>query len=344
MLNFLTATSLDLQNADELQANQRGEITAAQNSRLTASLGFQNGCALLLVFLAFIPLFFIMLIFGGEFVSSKQALPALILIVIFLSLLAGVLLRFGGLWTTGKRWRALKRDRENHTIRQGQGQLAFEKGDYLVRAAGRDLLLPTSTNAGGLKPGATYRFYYLEESGFVLSAEELFPASPAQARSSLLEILANANHFSMEDLELNRNGEITTSQRLRALPHLFFGIVLGAIPLGVGGLILSDNQDFDLLTVLVPAVFVAVFGLIGGFMFFNAIVALLAQAPILVEGVGQKQKRTSGGRSRNTTYYYVIEGMDFQVKKSAFEALVDGERYRVYALPRVKRLLTIEPL
>jgi hypothetical protein len=257
-----------------------------------------------------------------------------------------LLARFGGLWQIWQRWNALKHDRENRAIRQGQGNLAFEKDNYIVQASGRTLLLPASSNACGLQPGATYHFYYLDESGFVLSAEELYPASPAQVRNSLMGILANANKFNQEDLELNRNAEVSPAQRMKALPNLFVGILFGAVPLGMGLLFFTGNRDAggDFLSLLVPAIFLAVFGLIGGFMFFNALLDLLAQTPLVTEGVGHKEKRTSGGRNRRTVYYYVVDGVSFQVSRAAFQALLDGERYRVYALPRTKKLLTIEPL
>lgn len=342
MMNFLTPNVTNLQDPAELQANQRGEITEAQNARLTASVGFQGGCAtLVVVFVAFQFLFFL-----SFFLASFLGAIGFLFAGIFILLTVFLLARFGGLWQIWQRWNALKQDRENRAIRQGQGNLAFEKDNYIVQAAGRTLLLPASNNACGLQPGATYHFYYLDESGFVLSAEELYPASPAQVRNSLMGILLNANKFSQEDLELNRNAEVSPAQRMKALPNLFVGILFGAVPLGMGLLFFTSNRDAggDFLSLLVPAIFLAVFGLVGGFMFFNALLDLLAQTPLVTEGAGHKEKRTSGGKNRRTVYYYVVDGVSFQVSRAAYQALLDGESYRVYALPRTKKLLTIEPL
>lgn len=341
MLNLLLPTSVDLQNPADVQANQQGQITNDQNSRLTASVGFQGGCVVLLAsFIAFQFLFITIF-----FVAAAWGEIAVVLFIIVLLAALGLISRFGA-WPLWQRWSALKRDRENRAIRIGQGQLAFQKGKYIAQAAGRDLLLPSAANAGGLKPGATYRFYYLEESGFVLSAEEVYPASPAQARSSLLGILASANNFQMDDLEVNRNGETTSAQRMKALPSVLFGLLIGAFPVGMGLVFffVGREEGGDLLALLIPALFVLVFGLVGGFMFFNGLLDLMTHAPLVVEGLGRKEKRTSGGKNRSTTYYYVVDGVSFRVSRGAFQALVDGERYRVYALPRTKRLLTIEPL
>lgn len=341
MMNLFLPTSVDLQNQAEFQANQRGEITSDQNARLMASVGFQGGCVVLLAsFIAFQFLFGMVF-----FVTISWGEIALVISLVVLLAVFALIFRLGA-WPLWQRWSALKRDRENRAIRMGQGQLAYEKGKYIAQAAGRDLLLPASANAGGLKPGATYRFYYLEESGFVLSAEELYPASPAQARSSLLGILASANNFQLEDLELNRNGEMTSAQRMKALPSVLFGLLIGAFPVGIGLVFffVGREEDGDLLALLIPALFLLIFAGIGGYMFFNGLLDLMSHAPLVTEGAGRKEKRTSGGKNRRTTYYYVVDGVFFQVGRGAYQALVDGENYRVYALPRTKGLLTIEPL
>ncbi len=180
----------------------------------------------------------------------------------------------------------------------------------------------------------------------VLSAEEISPPSPSQIRNSLLEILASANQFTLEDLDLNRNGELSTAQRMKALPNLILGFIFGGIPLVFGFFTLNGllTQGVSGTALLMPMLILLIFALIGGFMAFNALSDLLAASPMVTEGVGHKEKRTSRGKNKSTRYYYVVEGVSFQVQKNAFAALVDGEKYRVYALPRTKRIVTIEPL
>jgi hypothetical protein len=346
MMNFFRSMPGNLQNPDDLMINQRGEISESQNAVLSASVGWQTGCTSIVLAFFFMPFFFV---FASVAFSVFTESWVFALVLVFMILLLGglILSQAGGLLTTWKRWNALKRDRENRAIRQGQGQLAFLKNRYAVQAGGRELILPNSTNAGGLKPGTTYRFYFLEESGFVLSAEEVFAASPSQARNAIQEFLATANKFSMQDLELNRNNEISSAQRNKALPSLFLGMLIGGLPLIFGLLLFSGKLDTggETIALLVPAIFLAVFALAGGAIFVRGALDLFAQAPLVAEGEGRKEKRVSRGRrNRKTTYYYAIDGTLFEVSKSGFEALVDGERYRVYALPHTKRLLTIEPL
>ena len=344
MMNFFTQNVTNIQDPAELQANQRGEITQAQNGRLTANVGFQSGCGALILAVFVVPFLLSFGFFFGEMLSSW--LLGFLLVGIILLVVLVAVLRSAGLLNVWNRWNALKRDRENRAIRQGQGQLIFEKGGYAIQAAGRTLILPASANACGLTPGTTYRFYYLDESGFVLSAEEIFPASPAQARASLLEILASANKFSTEELDLNRNGEISPTQRAKAVPQLIGGGLLGVTALGIGLLTISNapNQGDDPVAALIPLIFLVIIGLIGGYLFVNSVLDLMATSPLVTEGAAHKEKRTSGGKNRRTTYYYVVDGVSFTVSRSAYQALVDGEKYRVYALPRTKRLLTIEPL
>jgi hypothetical protein len=345
MMNFLTPSQVNLLDEQDWQANQRGEISETQYSRLMASLGLQGGCALVAVFMILMPLVcfvpFFMLVDEGE----NVLVPAIFLLVFALIILVVFAFQFVKFFGSIRRMQALRRDRENRAVRQAQGELAFEKGQYIARAGGRDLSLPASTNIGGLKPGSTYRFQYLEESGFVLSAEEAFEASPARARNSLLEILAQANKFSLQDLERNRNGELTEEQRRKGLPNILGGLFFGIIPLGIIALALFSGGDIGLETWIMPGIFLLIFGALGAWMMFTGLADYLAHVPLVVEGVGGKRKRTtSGRRSRRTVYYYVIGEHSFQVTPDAYGALIEGQHYRAYLLPKTKKLLTIEPL
>lgn len=81
--------------------------------------------------------------------------------------------------------------------------------------------------------------------------------------------------------------------------------------------------------------------LIGAFLFINAVIDISISTPQQVQSVGHKKKRVS----RNTTnYYYVVGGKSFEISYGAYMALIDGLEYRVYYLPRTKRLIAIEAL
>jgi hypothetical protein len=345
MMNFLVPTPVNLLDKQDWQANQRGEITETQYSRLMGSLGLQGGIVLVAVFMVLMPLlcfvpFFIFLEEG-----ENVLIPAIFLLVFGVIILVVFAVQFVKFYGSIRQMQALRRDRENRAVRQAQGELAFDKGKYIVRAGGRDLSLPVSANIGGLKPGSTYRFQYLEESGFVLSAEEAFEASPARARSSLLEILAQANKFDLQDLERNRNGELTEEQRRKGLPSILGGLFFGIIPLGIIALVLFVGDDIGMEAWIMPGIFLLIFGAVGAWMMFTGLADYMAHVPLTVEGVGGKRKRTtSGRRSRRTVFYYVIGEQSFQVSQEAYTALIEGQRYRAYLLPKTKKLLTIEPL
>ena len=50
-------------------------------------------------------------------------------------------------------------------------------------------------------------------------------------------------------------------------------------------------------------------------------------------------------RSRYHRYsYYVIGSHKYYVFEAAYNALVEGEHYRIYYLPRSKRLVAVEPI
>jgi hypothetical protein len=345
MMKFLFPTPVDLLDKQDWQANERGEINETQYSRLLGSLGLQGGLVLVAIFMILMPLLCFVPFFMFFEEGENVLIPAIFLLVFGVIILVVFAAQFVKFYGSIRRMQALRRDRENRAVRQAQGGLAFEKGQYIARAGGRDLFLPASTNIGGLKPGSTYRFHYLEESGFVLSAEEAFEASPARARSSLLEILAQANKFNLQDLERNRNGELTEQQRRKGLPNILGGLFFGIIPLGILALVLFSGDTIGLEAWIMPIIFLVIFGALGAWMMFTGLADYMAHVPLVVEGVGGKRKRTtSGRRSRRTVYYYVIGEQSFQVTPEAYTALIEGQRYRAYLLPKTKKLLTIEPL
>ncbi len=244
----------------------------------------------------------------------------------------------------------LKSDRDNRAIRQAQGQLSFDQDRYCLWTGERCLPLPFKEHTGGLMPGATYRVFYLEQSGFVLSAEQVFAASPAQARAALLNILAKANGFTSEDLASNRNGQITALQRLKPLGHVLGGLLTILIPLGIGGPIAflvfsAANNTAFLLVFLIPALALGIFVLTGLWSVLNGLLDMSISGLRQIQGVGYKREIIRRRRGRSTrSCYYVIGEDRFQVNYRAYLALMDGLEYRLYYLPRTRKILSIEPI
>jgi hypothetical protein len=230
------------------------------------------------------------------------------------------------------------------------GDLSFvPKKGFIARVGEDELILSASNEASGLLPGVRYNFYYLPESRFVLSAEQLGEISSGQVRLALTDILAQANGFSPEDLQANKNGEVTQAQRIGGLKKLVPGLLIMVVTLVVGFLIIfpffsSSRSNSNLLPIIFIGGFLAIFAAIGFSIVLNAFLDLSATAPESVEGEGHKiTRRKSSGRSSRTVYYYVIGGQEFEVSQKAFPALLDGFTYQAFFMPRTKRLVAIEP-
>jgi len=352
MNNFFSAFSgsASLLDPDGLAANRVGEISETQNKRLNMQVGWGQGCGMIvpLFVLGFMGFFLFSFFPTFDFRSNSLMafFPLVVIGLIVLVLLASIGPQVWNLVNNGIK---LRRDRENRAIRQAQGQLSYDKKGYIFKTSDRSLALPSRTNPGGLLPGATYRVYYLDETGFVLSAEEAYPASPAQVRNSICEILAQANHFTIEDLEHNRNGEVTQAQRMKPLGQVIMGGFFGLIALVFGGLFFfpawsNAGRSDAMAAMLIPAVVVGIFLLVSGWMVINGLLDMSISTLDQVEGSGYKEKRTSRGKNRSTSYYYVIGGQSFQVNRTAYTALIDNLNYRVYYLPRTKKLVSIEPI
>lgn len=334
-----------LLNPQEVAANRNGRITDAQRQRARVAVAWNQGCGavILLPFL---------LIFGAISLAMWQGRQESLLSLLFslgFGIAALVLLGMLG-WSLGQVLHALQKvnqDLQQNAIRQAQGRVAFSKQGYVFDADGRHLRLPRFDQTAGLLPGVLYRVYYLAESGVVLSAEEAFLPSPAQVRTALNEILAQANRFSQDDLTANRNGILTAHQKRQAIGQAILGITLFVMTLVAAWFgqrqifpLAGDSEAF--LSLLVLGVILLLLLFIGGQMTVRNLLDLALGTIEQVEGTGRKEKRVSGGRSRTTQYFYVIGNHQFQVNARAYNALFEGVVYRAYFLPRTRKLLSIE--
>jgi hypothetical protein len=344
---LMPKSSVNLLNPDDAEVNRRGEITPAQNTRLNAmSLGGQGFGTIIwpLVILGFI--FFI--IFSSSLDSGGLNFYALIPIAFLVIVILGY---SKGIYRWWRNSTNLKADRANGIVRSGVGELNFvPKKGFIALVGGEELILSGSNDASGLLPGVRYNIYYLPESRFVLSAEQLGEISSGQVRLSLTTILAQANGFTPEELQSNQNGEITQSQRMAGLKKLVPGLILMGFAFVFGIIIIypllaNSNLKSNYIPLIFVGAFLAIFASIGFSMVLNAFLDFNTSTPEVVEGVGQKiSRRKSSGRSSRTVYYYIISGVEFEVPQKAFPALLEGFSYKAYYMPRTKRLLTIEPI
>ena len=199
-----------------------------------------------------------------------------------------------------------------------------------------------SIRNGRVLPPGDYRFYCLPRSGLVVMAEELGSMSTSQPKDLLLEALARANHFSMDDLSVNRQGSLSGSQETRLLGY---ASLLGVFFLVFISLILfafqSRMAEGNLLIYVFLAVMLAVMFLRLGWGSVKVILDIWGGEVTYMDGQVTKYIR----HGRNTRYYlYQLGTTKFRVSKSAYNALIEGREYRVYFAPRSKRFVAIEPL
>lgn len=351
---FFRVVTSSLLNKANYEANGRGEITPQQRQNIQgADIGSLMSIAIPAVIAGFMLFFFLPNFFGVFNRASRSVdesiftwvIPGLMVLVFIIIIAATAAPAVARLFTMLVRWPQVQRDLQNNSIRIAQGTLAYANRGYVFRTGERDLATPTGQSSG-LLPGTRYNVYYLEESGIILSAMEIAPATPTEISNALQDILAQVNGFSLEDLNQNRNGEIAPGQRMKPLAQAIFGGIFGLVALGMGAAVFftSESTSRNLPTLIMPAVILGIFLLVGGWLFVNAALDMTVSPLDQVEGEGRKESRRSGGKNRRTNYYYMVNNHSFQVNFEAYNALVDGQRYRVYYLPRTRKLLSIEVL
>lgn len=332
----MTTAQASTPDPEATAANRRGELTPEQQQRLAAAIWNRYSVWLVLTgFFAAMSL--LILLVGAATPSARMGTRDLALFGGLTVLFAG-----GSAWA-GVRLAAALRELRAGRIEQATGQVVWERGYYRAAISGRKLELD------GLKLGmGTYEFYYLPGSGRVAAAERLAGETPAQAQDQLTHALAMATGFNADHLPAYRQGRLAGDrlERLRrmwgsaAWTLLFVGVALAAFLY-----LVNIDEKSQLLPVLcVGDLFGAVLGL--GY----AAGALLPTIDVLsgqvdsAEGVVEKLKVVTYGRSSRSFFYYQIGAQRWRVSPQAYRALMEGQGYRVYYLPRSKQLVAVEPV
>ncbi|RPI85348.1 MAG: hypothetical protein EHM41_11130 [Chloroflexi bacterium] len=347
-------SSLDLSDPAYIEANRRGQITQQQRQILGGKLGNAISC-----FSSFASLFVLpgLGLFGLILLAVLKA-DALVIfgyaaLIILLSLGVFIFVTF----RSYHHYSSVKKDLDSGLIQTADGCLEYGKDKYEASLGnGAHLVLPRVWN--GLLPGINYLFYYLPGSRIILSAETRSVMPPERAREKLIEILGKANRFTGEDIETNRQGDMTFRQIVRLLPNILVGFLFtlpGIAFLSYFLYILLLAPDADWKENLVAAVIVTIIGgafaVVGLFITVKSLSDLFSFKAVSIEGEGRKIRRVSRTRSNSrssssntVSYYYRVAEKEFKIPKRAYLALVDGLTYRLYHTPRSSVLLSIEPL
>jgi hypothetical protein len=327
-------TQTTLQAEQGTATNLRGRMTEEQQRRLGAAaraetsqglIGAGSAAALFLIFIlvsfndahATLPGY---LFFGGLLLLSL-----LIMAVVF--------------WRRSR----LLAEVQAGQLQRATGHVEWKSGRYRAQVPGRVLDLTGFNLAAG-----SYDFSYLPVSGRVVGAELAAADTPAQAQDELRHALAVTNNFNLDDLPAYREGRQGpgTFRRLRGIWStagwlLLAGVVLLMVFVYMVGLnVYTDLAPFAFL----PAMFLFIGALGSAIGDTGRTLDVLGGQVRSFRGEVSKTKRETHGRYATTFYYYSIDGQHFLVPAEAYRALIEGQRYRLYYLPRSKALVGIEPI
>ncbi len=327
-----------LTDSEDVSYNRTGRVSPTQVTRYAARK--RGHPWLFLLFFLFIVGIFVFL---GLAATQSGADPtgfwvaALMIVGIFALILIPILIDLA--------WREkVRRELAAGQVEMIDGQVTW-KGGRLAAQAPEHRLKPIFSDTLNLEPGS-YHFYFLPQSGGLLSAELLGISDRTASRRELLGILAKTNHFDPAWLELNRAGKLAAGQKRRLILLSTWSYLLGLFVVGafVYGYLqgLGDNLQ-DPGSLIFPGLVLLAILVGAGFIAWQASApfrdAMTGQV-VSKQGPVYKSKRAG----RTVTYYYVLESMNWIVSRGAYNALVEGDTYRVYYVPRSRRLVAIEPV
>ncbi|WP_437596852.1 hypothetical protein WMF28_30170 [Sorangium sp. So ce590] len=185
-------------------------------------------------------------------------------------------------------------------------------------------------------------------------------ASPSDPRQAYLRDLGAAHGFTLEELEMNRQGRLHPAQAKRGKSSgigggvflLLLGLLVAAGGVG-GALYLYDDYSKPISDIDMNGLYALGGGgvVLGGLLGIGALLTFrkvgarrkaYAQSPALVAQGPLQKVHIDGRGGMPSQWRYVIGGVAFVVSQKAWELTTHGAHYRVYHL--VGDLLSIEPL
>ncbi len=334
-------------NSEFVSANKQGQLTPQQIDAFKSAYLWPGAGYLALG--AFVGGVLLLMLSGIiiEFLGDGEADWWIGLIVLFFPVLFGGVLLTAGLrrlWT----W---SRVNASGALVAAEGRLVWLQNTYKGVIDGRQLSLH---GAAELPPGA-YRFFYLTGANLIVSVERLsLNTTPNDTQDEIVRALHEALDFANEDLEANRSLRLSRRQRGNLVLGVmqlvgFFGSFVLILTSGVGVVLSGGSLRLAVASGLVPLLCFApiLLGLVVVFVPSIAADMRDALAGTVGSVVGPLKELTEvrgSGRSQRTYYYYVVEGQKFKVTPAALKASIEGMPYRLFYLPRSKKVLSIEPL
>ena len=331
-------TGSPLTSQKEIAANQRGQITKHQQSRLGGVFWQKKQRCLGIALASLVPMVGTLIGAVAALASGRSDLGAwpIGLLAVSAGLFCVWLVPSVGIYL---RWRWLDRNLTREAIAEGEGTVYWKRGRYVLQLADGKRLDPIYSP--DLLPGR-YRFYYLPRYHWLLTADPLEEVTQVDDLEQLNHRLARANWFQSSALVANRDGHLTGLQRTMILGRFAAYIVGGfvVVALFFGYLIYTDGLSEGLWVLGAIVVGMVVLSLYLGRKSLSAIMDCLQGQVVTIEGPVTKDFEVSTDSS--VSYYYELGKTVFRVNEAGYEALVAGLNYRLYLLPRSQKLVNIE--
>jgi hypothetical protein len=340
MLNF------DPTQAQQTQVNRAGQITPEQRTRLESDTRLK-WWGLLMPFV-FLPLIFIGIVGVVWYTDRRQAAPLVVYLAIagFFAIieLITIIPQLLGLYNNYR----LRADVAAGQVEALEGQCVWRRNKYRLETPARSLKLPTWSRA--LLPGS-YRFYFLPNTGFVLSAERLTPPGGEDPRAELLNVMTQVHHFKVEDLEANREGRLSGGQIAglisKAVTYSIIWVVVLIFGIAIWVAVYEDAHSSsaeELIFVIGAGISLVLIAIFLWMVARVLIDAVRGQVTIAQGLVRRTFTVTHSQHGTSTTYYYKLDKLSFNVSSPAYTAFIEGPQYRLYYAPLSKSLIAIEPL
>jgi hypothetical protein len=286
-------------------------------------------------------LFLLALTLGPVLFAIREGAPSIVW-PLYIPIFGGMsLLIIGSAITYTRRSNRLRRELQHGPIAHAPGHVTWNGRQYVAAVPGKQL--KSAIGKIDLLPGE-YHFYFLPNSGFLLSAEPI-AVDTAHSQAQLSQNLAHTFSAKAGDLPLNRIGRLSGRQRLRLFWYSAgYGLlaVIGVFfAIGLYAGYLANNEPAS------P-------WLAGCYLLFGlamVVYALQATAARLLDAL-TGQCHTATGRvelitrtaGRSATTHYLVQGIELNVPHKAYFSTFQGIPYHVYYTPRSKIVVSVEPV
>ncbi|MBI4492652.1 MAG: hypothetical protein HY690_07665 [Chloroflexi bacterium] len=224
-------------------------------------------------------------------------------------------------------------------ITSEEGRVEWTGRRYRVAASAKGLR--SVYGPLNLMPGR-YQFYLLPGSRYLLSADPL--DTPQVSCAALTGVLGQVLGFTKDDLAANREGRISPAQatrlRSRAIQTGLLATVFLAVFVGAFVLAFTFRSTWYLVSF---GIWLLISLLVLPSMIHYSMDRLRERHGSIasVRGHGSKDFRRN---SRALIKSYVVSGKRFDVSGRAYDAMVEGEAYRVHYTPIGETILSVEAI